>query len=167
MADVVRSVAVLGLIVLAIWGFGRFFTSTPKEPTSSVDYAQAARQVADAGAVPFEVLAPPVLPQGWRATSARLDDDRWHLGLVTSDDQYVGLEQAQQPAAALLPSFAPGSKPVGTATIAGQEWSERRASDGDITFVRTADGLTTLVTGSVRRAELEAYVASLRPVATE
>ena len=137
MADVVRSVAVLGLIVLAIWGFGRFFTSTPKDPTTSVDYAQAARQVADA--VSFEVVAPPVLPQGWRATSARLDDDRWHLGVVTSDDQYVGLEQAEQPATGLLKSFAPGGRAVGTVTIAGQEWSERTAADGDITFVRTED----------------------------
>ncbi|KQY58560.1 hypothetical protein ASD11_02550 [Aeromicrobium sp. Root495] len=162
MADVVRSVVVLGLIILALWVVGRLVTVTPDEPTSSVDYAQAAQQVADA--VPYAVLSPPQLPDGWRATSARLTQGRWHLGVVTDDDEYVGLEQDQKSAATLVRQFAKGSKAAGQVDIAGSSWTERTASDGDVTYVRTEGELTTLVTGSVGRAELKDYVASLAVV---
>ena len=162
MADVVRSVLVLGLIILGLWVVGRLVTVTPDEPTPSVDYAQAAQQVADA--VPYAVLSPPSLPNGWRATSARLDEGRWHLGVVTDGDDYVGLEQEQTDAASLVKDVAPGSKPGGEVTIAGSPWTERTASDGDITYVRTEGRLTTLVTGSVPKTELKDYIASLAVV---
>lgn len=163
MADVVRSVLVLGLIILGLWVIGRLVTVTPDEPTTTVDYAQAAQQVADA--VPYAVLSPAALPEGWRATSARLDGARWHLGVVTDGDDYVGLEQQEKSAAILVKQFAEGSKAGGEVSIGGSTWTERTASDGDITYVRTEGKLTTLVTGSVSKATLKDYVASLAVVA--
>ncbi|RYJ01601.1 MAG: DUF4245 family protein [Actinomycetales bacterium] len=128
MADVVRSVVVLGLLILGLWVIGRLVTVTPDEPTSTVDYAAAAQQVADA--VPYAVLSPPTLPDGWRATSARLEDGRWHLGVVTKSDDYVGLEQEEKSADSLVKQFAKGSKAGGDVTIADSSWTERTSSDG-------------------------------------
>src|SRR3546814_1764273 len=47
--------------------------------------------------VDFPPVAPPTLPEGWRATSVRLTPApaRWHLGVLTDEGKYVGLEQSR------------------------------------------------------------------------
>lgn len=159
MGDVLRSVAVLGALILALWGFGRLFTNTPDEPVRAIDYAATVKSARPAAQ--FELLAPSTLPEGWVATSARFTPETWHLGVVTDDEQYVGLEQRKVEAKELVAMYAKGSKAAGTATIAGKSWDLRTGPGGGVTFVRTEAGLTTLVTGDAPRAEVEAYVSSL------
>lgn len=159
MGDVVRSVAVLGALVVALWGFGQLFTNTPDKPIKSIDYADTVRSARPAAK--FELLAPATLPKGWVATSAKFTPTSWHLGVVTDDEEYVGLEQSKVAAKQLIDVYAKGSKAAGTATIDGETWVLRKGPDGDVTFIRSESGLTTLVTGEAPRAEVEAYVSSL------
>ena len=159
MGDVVRSVAVLGALVLALWGFGQFFTNTPDTAVKPIDYAAAVKSARPTAQ--FELLAPAALPKGWVATSAKFTPETWHLGVVTDDEEYVGLEQRKVDARDLIEVYAKGSKAAGTATLGGETWNVRTGPDDDVTFVRTESGLTTLVTGEAPRAEVEAYVSSL------
>ncbi len=159
MGDVVRSVAVLAVIVLALWGFGQLFTNTPDRTVKPIDYVQTVSSARPAAE--FELLAPSTLPKGWVATSARFTPTSWHLGVVTEDDKYVGLEQAKIAEKQLVAKYAKDSKAAGTVRIDGEVWDLRKGPDGEVIFVRRADGVTTLVTGETTRAEVETYVASL------
>ncbi|GAA3514626.1 hypothetical protein GCM10022234_06890 [Aeromicrobium panaciterrae] len=159
MGDVLRSVVVLGALVLGLWGFGQLFTNTPETTIKPIDYASTVKSARPAAQ--FELLAPTTLPKGWVATSARFTPETWHLGVVTDDEEYIGLEQQKVDAKVLVAAYAKGSKTAGTASIGGTSWDVRTGPDGDVTFVRSEAGLTTLVTGEASRAEVEAYVSSL------
>jgi hypothetical protein len=160
MGDVVRSVVVIALIILAVWGIGKFFTRNPDTPVKAIDYAtivQQARPVAG-----FDLLAPRSLPQGWIATSARFEAKKsWHLGVLTDDEDYIGLEQVTAGVDRAVDRFAEDSKAGGKADIAGDTWTVREGPDDRLTFVRRADGLTTLVNGTAPRRVIEDYVSSL------
>ncbi len=163
MGDVLRSVLVLGAIVLGLWLLGQILTVTPDKPTSDKDWQTAASGVeARAGYVP---LVPASLPEGWSATRAELVGQRWQLGLVTDDQEYVGL--TQQPGDAdglqsLVQERAPGSSAAGDVRIDGERWLVF-TGDGETTFARLVDGTDVVVTGSADRAVIEDYVASLEP----
>lgn len=161
LGDILRSVLVMGLIILALWGFGQFFTRTPDQPTRSIDYAKTVRDVR--AAADYPVLAPPSLPDGWRATSARYNrgNQGWHLGVLSDDDEYVGLEQSKDTVKESLDDFAPGGEGAGSAQVAGTVWQVSVSEDDRLTYVSEKDGVTTLVTTSGDQALLEAYVESL------
>lgn len=160
MGDVLRSVAVLGGIIVVLFVVGRlFFTVTPDEPTRAIDHVAAIE--ASREAVDFDLVAPTDLPDGWRATSVRVDDDTWHLGVVTDDDEYVGLEQVREDVRTAVRLHAEGSKAAGDATVDGERWALRTGPRGDLTFVRTEGDTTVLVTGSASRAQLQRYISSL------
>jgi hypothetical protein len=159
MGDILRSVGVLVLLILAIWGFSKLFTTKPDSPTPTVDYAstvKSARPAAD-----FPLLAPPSLPAGWKATSVRFNPNAWHLGVLTNDGDYIGLEQAKISVDRAVDEFAEGSKTAGRVRIGSQTWERRVGPKDAITFVRVEGGLTTLVTGDAPRKTVEAYVSSL------
>ncbi len=166
MGDIVRSVVVIGVILLGLWGFGKLFTQTPEQPVSSVDYQQVVDDVRSSSDV--EILAPPSLPEGWRATSARYEPGAggtvgtWNLGVLTDDDQYLGVEQSSLSVERAFDRWAEDGQDAGSADVAGQVWSVRVGPDDRTTYVTREDGRTTLVTGTVAPDRLEAYISSLR-----
>ncbi len=164
LGDIARSIAVLGAILLVLFAVGRLLTVTPDEPTRAVDYQSAvesSRTVAD-----FELLAPDSLPQGWRATSVRFEPDSWHLGVLTDDDDYVGLEQVKADTPRAIERFANGSHTYGKTVIGGKTWSLRTGPRDDLTYVRrdgaiSDGGMTIVVTGTAPRDVMERYISSL------
>jgi hypothetical protein len=159
MGDILRSVGVLVLVILAIWGIGRFFSQKPDSPTPSVDYARtvkSARPAAD-----FALLAPSSLPAGWKATSVSFNPKAWHLGVLTKRGDFIGLEQAEISVDRAVDQYAKGGKADGTAKIGSQTWDVRKGPKNYLTYVRRQDGVTTLVTGDAPRKTIEAYVSSL------
>ncbi len=159
MGDILRSVGVLGAILLVLFAVGRFFTVTPDEPVRAVDYQAAAESSRKAAT--FDLLAPTELPEGWRATSVRFEAGAWHLGVITDDDEYVGLEQVKAGVARAVERFAEGSTRDGEAVVAGETWSLFTGPRDDRTYVRRDGDVTVLVTGSAPRAEIERYISSL------
>jgi hypothetical protein len=157
--DIIRSMVVIGAVILGLYGIGQLFTSEPDTNVKTVDYAQIVSQARPAAT--FPLAAPSGLPQGWRATSARFQENGWHLGVLTDTDDYVGLEQLKGTASRAVDRFAEGSRSSGTADVAGQTWNVRTGPKGRLTYLRNENGLTTLINTTASRAVLEDYIASL------
>lgn len=159
MGDILRSVGVIGVIILAVWGFGKIFTTDPGDPVKPVDYAQVVQQARPAAS--FELLAPSSLLAGWRANVAQFEPDAWRLGVLTDQDEYIGLNQLKVSVDRALARYAEGSKAAGTAQVAGETWTVRSGPKGRWTYVRTEGGLTTLLNGTASRPVIERYISSL------
>lgn len=160
--DALRTIAVLLVIIAILAGAQRLLSAPPGDPVPAVEYApaaEAARSVA-----PFAVLAPERLPAGWRATSVRYrpgDAASWHLGILTDEDKYVGVEQAVGEVQALVDQYAAESEPDGSVQVGADTWQLLR--DGDETTLVHDDGPSaTLVTGDAPQADVELLVTSLR-----
>lgn len=161
----VGAMGVLVLLVVAWLGFKTLTTEDPASPVRVVDYAQVvapARKAAD-----FALVAPPSLPQGWRATTVSFTDQspqRWHLGVLTDQDRYVGLEQSDRSVRSMLEEYVDDEPTRGAAVdVAGRRWSTYTDSGGDRALVRREGRTTTLVVGhEVPRGELVSYAAGLR-----
>lgn len=139
-------------------------TGGPTNPVRPVDYrrtAAYARQQAG-----FDVVAPDRLPRGWRATSVTFvpqGRQRWHLGVLTAADKYVGLEQADSSVRSMVRTYVdPAASRGRSVTVDGRTWASWSDSGGDLAFVRRQGHTTTLVVGTASRAALLGYVRSLR-----
>ena len=162
--DMLRSVAVVLALVLGFVGY-QVLVRDDVDQVAVVDYTAAAEAARDDGT--FDVLAPEQLPPGWRATSVRYTTEgqaHWHLGVLTDEDEYVGLEQIVDDAEDALAAFSPDTAVVGSTTIMGQRWQVRADSAGtETTLLRSSGELSILVTGTAPRDELIGFVESLRP----
>lgn len=161
MGDIIRSMVVIAAIILGLYGFGQLFTATPENKVKAIDYVSVVEQARPAAS--FPLVAPAALPEGWRATSARFQTSGWHLGVLTDDDNYVGLEQIRSSADRAIDRFAEGSRSDDTAQVAGKTWSVRTGPDDRVTYLHHEDGLTTLVNSTASRAVVEDYIVSLSP----
>jgi hypothetical protein len=164
MADIVRSVAVLVLIVLAIWLVGLLQTDTPDDPVGDgVEYADTAASARQAATYPL--LAPVTLPDEWRANGVRFDPagtQPWHLGVLTQDDRYIGLEQSKQPADEMIEFFVAGAERNGEVDVDGVTWVRYDGPDRAITLVQETPEVTTLVTTSTAPlADVETFIRRL------
>jgi Protein of unknown function (DUF4245) len=161
----VGAMAVLVVLVLAWVGIHALTSSSASNDTRTVDYAAVVPAVRREARL--DVLAPPRLPAGWRATSTGFTNgarEHWHLGVLTDRDRYVGLEQSADPVRSMVESYVDESaarKPP--VDVAGKAWSAYTDAGGDLALVRRDGRTTTLVVGhEVPRATLVSYVASLR-----
>lgn len=136
----------------------------PVSPVQPVDFQQPADYAR--GEADFELLAPEELPEGWTATSVRFTDGReqaWHLGVLTAERRYVGLEQADRPVSDMVEDFVDEDAERGEdVTVAGEQWESWTDEDDDLALVRQTDEVTTLVVGAVPLTTLEEFIATLR-----
>ena len=163
--DMVLSLGLVGLFVAVIVAI----TLRPSpDPVRVVDPAPVVSVLPQLA--PYPVLRPGPLP-GWRATSVRASPPgavpwEWHVGYVTPAGEYASVGQSNgEPGRYLQVEGAAGAA-SGSSTIRGQRWSKvERDGDGDGTrsLVRTAGGVTTLVSGTASYAELVQLAGSLRP----
>ena len=162
-ADMVRSLALVLVLVGVIVAFN--VAEQPDKVVQRVDYPAA---LAEAQAVAtYDVLGPDPLPAGWRVTSARTERSGggvgWHVGLVTSTEEYAAVEQSDGDRRALLDTVAAGARPAGSVDVAGQSWQRLEGGDPEErALVRTEGGVTTMVAGSAPWAQLRTLAASLR-----
>ena len=155
------SVALMALVVLITVLQSR----DTDDPTPPYDYSgdlTAAREQA-----PFEVLAPSSLPDGWYATSADSTTAgpvfSWHLGLITDDDEYVGLEQSNEASTTFIAASTKADEPGDPVEIDGQTW-QTLTSGEETALVLVSQGsmpVTTVVTGTASEDELVDFAGSL------
>ncbi len=155
-----RVVVLLAVGVLVVGWFGGLFRSDTVVEPRTVDYRGiAAAAGADAG---FPLAAPQTLPAGWRATSARWEpaERRWHLGILTGDDEYVAVEQsAGGDPADVLPAAA---EPAGRVAVGGTRWQRFTVAGAqEVALLRRSGEVVTVVAGSVGEPELVAFAAGL------
>ncbi|WP_293785769.1 DUF4245 domain-containing protein [uncultured Aeromicrobium sp.] len=157
MGDVFRTVLVLAAGVLAVFFVARMlFTVEPEHPVSAVDYREAASAVEPTAG--FDPLLPERLPDGWISNSARIDAGTWEMGVVTGDDQFIGIRQLRDGnGAAFDRATEDGTEPV---TVHGREWQVGETRDG-LVYALTDGDVTTVVRSTASPEDTEHYVASL------
>ena len=159
----------VGAMVLLVLVIGAYVVvrdlnrNDPDNPVEPVDWQPAAtyaREQAD-----FPLLAPQRLPEGWIATSVRFgngEEQTWHLGALSDQEHYVGLEQSQDSTSAMVDQFVdPEAEADGEVTVSGETWQVWR-DETDTALVQESDEVTTLVVGTVDQDQLEDYVDLLR-----
>jgi hypothetical protein len=156
------------LAVIAIVGFRAIFSEEASTPVREVDYTAQVRAARAAG--DLAVLAPDRLPIGWKATSATYTPGSratWHLGLLTDDGQYVGIEESTASIEDLVEEHVDVDAERGDdVTIDGEAWQTWTDAGGDYAVARS--GRTTggkeawLVVGTAPKAEIRELAGSLR-----
>src|SRR4051794_7883280 len=160
----VGAMVVLLLVIGAFVVFRDLNRNDPPSPVHAVDYGTPARFARQAAT--FDLVAPKQLPAGWIATSVRFGNGRdqsWHLGCLTGDRRYVGLEQEDAPLDSMLQEFV-GEDATRRADVAvgGRTWESWTTPDEDRALVRETPGVTTVVVGRVPQSTLETFIDTLR-----
>ena len=162
-SDMVLSLAivlgVIGAIMLVTWRP----TPDPVREIDPIPLLAFANSQAD-----FPVLVPQIA--GLRATSARWEptkysqnDPVWHVGYVTAEEEYLEITQSAASNEEYLINEIAGITAEGEKSIAGQDWLVFDGSDSRA-FVHVTLDSTTVLSGTVSAAELEAAVASLASI---
>ena len=163
-------IGALIVTVLAVLAFSLFRSLTrdnPTTPVRAVDYravVTAARAQAE-----LPLLAPERLPLGWKATSATYDSakQRWHLGMLTDKDDYVGVEESRDTTEAMVRTYVDKAATRGkNVTIGGQKWQSWTDAGGDYAVVRLVDPTAigkgvVLVVGTAPEDEIRDLAGSL------
>jgi hypothetical protein len=156
------------VVVLAFVAFRSLTSEDEPTPVRAVDYAAAAKGArADDK---LAVLTPSRLPLGWKATSAtytRGVSPTWHLGLLTSDTKYVGVEEARESIENLVEEHVDENAKRGKdVTVGGEKWQTRTDSEGDYAVARALDGPkgaeeSVLVVGTAPEPQVRELAGSL------
>ena len=164
----VGALLVLLLVIgafLAIRGFSRDNRATP---VRTVDYVPVLKQArADHRLL---APAPDPMPNGWRATSVRYvpgAHTSWHLGILTDQAKYVGIEESQQSPAEAVDSYlgtgAVKGTPIMIGRISWQTWSEPA---GDFALTYSLPSRTVFVGGSAGEQAVRTLTRRLSPFDT-
>lgn len=159
-SGLIGAMLVLVLVVLAFVAFRAVTRGDAAREVTPVDLAgptEFARETVD-----FAVLSPASLPEGWVATSVRLDSGRnpaWHVGVLTDDERYIGVEQADRSVGDMVETYV-GEDAVeeGAVTAAGRSWTVYRdPADDDLALVSEEPEAVSVIVGAVEQDTLTAY----------
>ena len=163
-SGMVGAMIVLVVLVVALVAVRNLLQDEPTSTVEPVDY----RKTAEIGQeqVGFPILAPETLAEGWRATSVRLTPEptpAWHLGLLTDQDRYVGLEQSRRTEERMVEAFVDRDAVKGDPVqVAGETWRTWTDEGGDTALTRVEDGVTVLVVGTPGLDVLTEFAATLQ-----
>ena len=115
-------------------------------------------------------MAPPSLPDGWKATSASYDTGTtpiWHLGMLTDKGKYVGVEEALGGVQDLVEQHVDENAVQGKdVTIGGETYQTWTDAGGDYAVSRTVpiEGGTEsyLVVGTAPHASIRDFAGRWR-----
>ncbi len=116
------------------------------------------------------VMAPDRLPLGWKATSATYEGGAsasWHLGSLTDDRDYVGVEEARASIKDLVEEHVDTKAERGDdVTIEGETWQTWTDAGGDYALARSLTSAATVesvvVVGTAPAAEIRDFAGSLK-----
>ncbi|MEU8226360.1 DUF4245 domain-containing protein [Kribbella sp. NPDC048915] len=156
------------VICLAVVAFLMTVTWRPKqeEKPKAVEYTA---QLEDARKVASWVRGPEPMPAGWVATSVQFRSPEqapmtWHLGVVTNEKKYVGLEQSNVTGGKFVRDKLGQTTDDGTATVDGVTWQRKVLLDrkGENALILVGSGVTTIVAGNAGYPALESFASVLR-----
>ncbi|MDX6258795.1 MAG: hypothetical protein QOH84_483 [Kribbellaceae bacterium] len=155
------------LACFIVVAFLMIVTWRPKsEKVNEVPYTA---QLQDARKVASWIRGPEPMPAGWKATSVEFRAPQqspisWHLGIVTDQKKYVGLEQSNVTTRGFPADKLGKTSDDGTSTVAGVVWQRKTLQDrkGENALVLIGSGVTTIVTGNAGYQALETFAATLR-----
>jgi hypothetical protein len=155
------------LACFIVVAFLMIVTWRPK--SEKVDAVPYTPQLQDAKKLAPWVRGPEPMPAGWTATSVEFRAPEqspitWHLGIVTTEKKYVGLEQSNVTGAGFQHDELGKTEDDGTATVAGVVWQRKTLleRDNEHALVLIGSGVTTIVVGNAGYPALETFAATLR-----
>lgn len=164
-------VVTLGVVLLFV-GFRALNRDNRTTPVRTVEWTSAVKAARGDGQL--AVVAPSELPQGWRATSVtyvRGGQPRWHLGVLTNAESYIGIEESTASARSLVEKYVdPNATSLGPVRVSGSDldWAGWKDSGGDYALVASlpadrspAANDTVLVVGSTSSDQVKAMVTLL------
>jgi hypothetical protein len=161
--DMVRSLGIVLLIVVAIWFFAQPPKSDEKAGVREIDLSATVEQWTTA--VPGAPV-PEDLPDGWRPTAAYYEPapDRLRLPHVTPDDRYAEFAASTGPAEEFVPEITGATASTETVDVDGQPWELWVQDDGSRSLV-SMFGDVVVVVGTLRATasldELTTFAASV------
>jgi hypothetical protein len=155
------------LACFIVVAFLMIVTWRPKsEKVREVEYTA---QLTDARKAASWIRGPEPMPAGWKATSAEFRAPQqspltWHLGIVTDQKKYVGLEQSNVTTRGFQADKLGKTADDGTSTVSGVVWQRKTLQDrdGEQALVLIGSGVTTIVTGNAGYQALETFAATLK-----
>ncbi|MFG1620421.1 DUF4245 domain-containing protein [Kribbella sp. NPDC049227] len=155
------------LACFIVVAFLMIVTWRPKhEQVKAVEYTA---QLEDAKKIVPWVRGPEPMPSGWTATSVEFRTPEqapitWHLGVVTNEKKYVGLEQSNVTGGKYQSDELGRTSDDGTSTLGGVTWQRKVLLDRkeENALVLVGSGATTIVTGNAGYPALEAFASALR-----
>jgi hypothetical protein len=109
------------------------------------------------------------MPQGWIATSVEFRAPEqspmtWHLGVLTNEKKYVGLEQSNVTGTKFQSDELGKTTDDGTSSVEGVSWQRKVLQErkGENALVLVGSGVTTIVVGNAGYPALEAFASVLR-----
>ena len=143
--DMIRSLGLVLLIVVALW----FFAQPPSSDSKTIRVVDPTSDIAALRQAAPGIPVPGGLPDRWRPTSSTLDPGRLRIGYVTPADQYAEYAAAVGAQPDFLPDITGRGSPVGTLVVAGVTWQQYEDADKHTTLVRRV-GADTVIVGGVR-----------------
>lgn len=162
-AGMVGAMIVLLAVVAGFVWFRDGLRTEPAPPVRAVEYQQPVEYARTQA--PFTLLAPEQLPDGWIVTSVRWtpDERSWHLGVLTDEERYVGLEQADELVKTMVREHVDEDAVQGEDVVVdGATWQWWTDEDGDTALVREDEDVTTLVVSPAGLGVIEEFLATLR-----
>ena len=165
--DMARSLALMVVVIAALLllGPGRTLIFPGDDRRQPVDYSRvAAGFTTEAGS---QVVLPTSVPKDWEANAATLTrppaGTRLHIGWVTQDGKFVGLDESVGPARPLIRAVLGhrGTTSLGTIDIGPHTWDVRRSDRGETALTRMVGSVNVIVTGDAADLQLRALAASL------
>lgn len=162
-AGMIGAMLVLLGVVAAFVIFRDVVRDEPATPVRAIDYERPAEYAK--GEASFDLVAPRELPEGWKATSVRYTpgrDEAWHIGFLTGEGRYVGLEQALELPSTMVRDYVDANAAQGDdVDIDGAAWQTWTDEGGDTALLREQRDLVTLVVGTADQETLVEFVRLL------
>src|SRR4051794_35358487 len=132
MANMLRSLLPLVVIVLVVVGWTAFRQSPDVDPVKPIDPSSTVQLAANRAGYPL--LIPTGLPGGYRPTSARTDAGNaeegdpvtLEIGYVTPSDEFAGFVVSDDPRADPVTAVLGDAREQGSVALDGRAWSGRR-----------------------------------------
>ncbi|MEU7634879.1 MULTISPECIES: DUF4245 domain-containing protein [unclassified Streptomyces] len=166
-ADMVLSLAVIGVLVGAIYYFIPHDDSANAEKSAVQTVDTRVEIITARRAAPYPVAAPEGLPKTWRPTSVsyKASDDgkggAWHLGMLDPEQEYAAIEQSDAPAKQFIQDVTLGAdKVAGQQAVGSKKWDRYQGSTYRA-LVHEEPGVTTIVTGTAPYGRLADLAAAL------
>jgi hypothetical protein len=171
-ANMLRSLAPLVVIVLAVVWWTSFRDGPDVEPVKAIDPSSTVQLAANRAG--YSLLVPTGLPDGYSPTSARTDAGSagegdpvtLEIGYVTPSGEFAAFVVSDDPRADAVTALLGDATAAGSVQIGGDPWTRStRLHDRDEEAVlsRSADGVTVVVSGSASERELETVAGAVRP----
>lgn len=160
----IGAMIVLLLVVAGFVGFRALNRNDASRPTPAVPADQVSAVTRAAREASMAAPVPTPLPANWRITSVSFNPTKktWHLGLLTADNQYVGIEERPATPRELARTYIDKDAVQGSdVTNSGRTWTTWTDQGGDYALITQVGSTSYLVGGSASNADVDAIAKAI------